>query len=66
MEEAGEFMFASGNMKYWLVITKEELLGADGGKQYSNSPITVTASSDSDQPYQGDHFDLSQGLEIIV
>ena len=53
MEEAEEFMFASGNMKYWMVITREELLGADGGKRYNGSPITVTASSDSDQPYQG-------------
>ena len=46
-------MFASGNMKYWLVITREELLGADGGKYYNKSPVTVKASSDSDQPYQG-------------
>ena len=53
MEEAEEFMFASGNMKYWLVITREELLGADGGKYYNKSPVTVKASSDSDQPYQG-------------
>ena len=52
-EEATEFLFASGNMKYWMVVTREELLGADGRKFYSNGPITVTASSDSDQPYQG-------------
>ena len=52
-EEAEEFLFASGNMKYWMVFTREELLGADGRKFYSNGPITVTASSDSDQPYQG-------------
>ena len=57
-EEAEDFMFASGNMKYWLVVTREELIGADGGKHYSNSPITVMASSDSDQPYQGAHLDL--------
>ena len=53
-EEAEDFLFASGNMKYWLVVSREELIGADGGKKYStNNPITVTASSDSDQPYQG-------------
>ena len=53
MDEAAEFKFASGNMNYWMVVTREELIGADGRKFYSNGPITVTASSDSDQPYQG-------------
>ena len=57
VEEAEEFMFASGNMKYWLIVSREELIGVDGGKKYANSPITVTASSDSDQPYQGHHLD---------
>ena len=45
-------MFASGNMKYWLVV-REEIIGTDEGKRYSNSPLTVTASSESDQSYQG-------------
>ena len=48
-EEAEEFLFASGNMKYWLVVTREELLGT----HYFNSPVTVSASSESCQPYQG-------------
>ena len=52
-EEAEEFLFASGNMKYWMVFTREELLGADGGKYYMRDPITVSASSDSYQPHQG-------------
>ena len=43
MKEAEEFMFASGNMKYWLIVSREELIGVDGGKKYANSPITVTA-----------------------
>ena len=47
-EEAEEFLFASGNMKYWMVVTREELLGADGGKYYLRDPITLTASLDSD------------------
>ena len=55
-EEADEFLFASGNMKYWLVVSREELIGADGKKYYSDSPVTITASSDSSQPYQGDHL----------
>ena len=52
-EEAAEFLFASGNMNYWLIITREELIGADGGKYYEKgTPITIT-SSDNDQPHQG-------------
>ena len=51
-EEATEFKFASGNMKYWMVVTREELIGADGGKYYYQEPITIT-SSDNDQPYTG-------------
>ena len=46
-------MFASSNMKYWMVVTRVELIGVDGRKFYTYGPITVTASSDSDQPYQG-------------
>ena len=52
-EEAANYMFASGNMNYWLIITREELIGADGGKYYEKgTPITIT-SSDNDQPHQG-------------
>ena len=51
-EEAAEFKFASGNMNYWMVVTREELIGADGGKYYYQEPITIT-SSDNDQPYTG-------------
>ena len=50
---------ASANMKYWLVVSRVELVGEWGEKRYSNSPIAVTASSDSCQPYQGDRFTLS-------
>ena len=58
VEEVGDFLFASGNMKYWLVVSREELLGADGGKRYNGGPITVPASSDSWQPYQGKSLGL--------
>ena len=40
-------------MKYWLVVSREELIGADGKEKYTNRPTSVTASSDSDQPYKG-------------
>ena len=59
-------MFASGNMKYWMVVSREELIGADGGKKYSESPITVTASSDSGLPYQGDQLDLHPSIQISI
>ena len=58
-------MFASGNMKYWLVVTREELIGKDGRKYYEDSPVTVIASSDSCQPYQGDHSDLFPSIQGI-
>ena len=61
-----EFLFASGNMKYWLVVSREELLGEDGGKRYNGKPITVTASSERCLSYQGDRLGLSQGLDMSV
>ena len=51
--KAEEFLFASNNIKFWLLVSREELLGADGRKKYSGSPITVMASSERCQPYQG-------------
>ena len=54
-KESEEFLFASGSLKYWLIVSREELIGVDGKKKYSvsDSLITVTSSSDNDQPYQG-------------
>ena len=40
-------------MEYWLVVSRKELIGADGKEKYTNRPTSVTASSDSDQPYKG-------------
>ena len=53
LEETDEFLFASGNMKYWLVVSREELLGSNGDKIYYHAPITVMASSYSSEQYQG-------------
>ena len=44
LEDTEDFLFASGNMKYWLVVSREELLGTDGNKIYYYDPITVMAS----------------------
>ena len=53
LEEVDEFLFSSDDKEYWLVVSKDELIGADGGKLYANAPITVLASSSSCDPYQG-------------
>ena len=55
-EEADEFLLASGNMKYWLVVSREELIGIENDHFVS---LPVLASSESeDQPSQGKHLDL--------
>ena len=51
LEEAEDFLFASGNMKFWLIVSREELIGVDGEKYY-DGVITVTASSESETPYK--------------
>ena len=56
--EVDEFLFASDDKKYWLVVSREELIGADGDKLYANAPVTVIASSASCEPYQGDYLNL--------
>ena len=60
VEEAEEFLFASSDLKYWLIVNREKLIGVDGQKRSNNTPLTVTASSYSCQPFKGDHMDLSQ------
>ena len=62
--EAEEFLFASSNIRFWLLVSREELLGADGRKKYSGSPITVMASSDRCQPYQGNKMVLSSLSQV--
>ena len=62
--EVDEFLFASDDKKYWLVVSKEELIGADGGKLYANAPVTVIASSASCEPYQGDYLNFNISLYI--
>ena len=51
LEETEDFLFASGNMKYWLIVSREELIGVDGEKYY-DGVITVTATSESETPYK--------------
>ena len=53
LQDYQEFLFTSVDLQYWMIVSKEELIGIDGSKWYSEEPITVTASSESDTPYQG-------------
>ena len=39
-----EFLFASGNKKYFLRATKEEIIGIDGLKEYADQPIQILSS----------------------
>ena len=55
-EDYQEFLFTSVDLEYWMIVSKEELIGSDGSKWYSNEPITITASSESDTPYQGKDY----------
>ena len=63
-EEAEEFGFASGNEKYWLVVSREELIGIEN-KDFV--PLLVLASSD-DQPSLGKStwISLNSCLNIMV
>ena len=44
-------MFASGDLNYWLIVDKLEIIGADGGKFYTAQPIPVIISSISCDSY---------------
>ena len=48
------------------MVSKDELIGADGGKLYENASITVIASSSSCDPYQGDTQNVSSVSRISI
>ena len=56
IQEVEEFLFSSGDKKYWLIVTKKDLIGEDGFKTYNNAWINVIASSSNCEPNQGDHI----------
>ena len=47
---------ASGNMKYWLVVSREELIGIEND-HFVSFPVLASSESE-DQPSQGKHLDL--------
>ena len=53
IQEVDEFLFSSVDKKYWLIVSKKDLIGEDGFKVY-NGLINVIASSSNCEPHQGD------------
>jgi len=50
LNDFDEFLFISGNKKYWVRATKAEIIGNDGKRQYANKPIKLTSSNLSCAP----------------
>lgn len=57
-----EFLFATGNAHYWLIVTGSSLGGAITGEYYSNQPRTITKSSSSDVPYSAKWYNRQAGV----
>ena len=53
LSDFDEFLFASGNMKYWMRASKNDIIGNDGLKLYANEDIKIISSSRSCSPYTG-------------
>ena len=52
-EDFDEFLFASGNMKYWMKASKDEILGPNGEKSYSKENVGIISSSLNCSSYSG-------------
>ena len=53
IDDFDEFLFVSGNKKYWLKASKYEIIGEHGLKEYSNEPINILSSYKSCDPSSG-------------
>ena len=53
LSDVDEFLFASGNMKFWMKAEKNDIIGADGQKLYANKDIDIISSSESCSKYAG-------------
>ena len=56
IQEVEEFLFSSVDKKYWLMVTKKDLIGEDGFKVYGRDWVNVIASSSNCEPHQGYHI----------
>ena len=46
-------MFSSGNLAYWMIATKEAIVGEDGLKTYTDEQIPIKSSYLSCKPSTG-------------
>ena len=52
-DEFDEFLIASGNMEYWMRVTRNDLVGEDNLKQYTNEQIRILSGSRQCYPTYG-------------
>ena len=53
LNDVDEFLFASGNMKYWMRADKSDIIGNEGKKFYANEDTRIISSSDRCSSYSG-------------
>ena len=53
IQEVDEFLFSSVDKKYWLIVSKKDLLGEDGFKVYGRDWVNVIASSSNCESHRG-------------
>ena len=56
-------MFSTGNCKDWLIVNKDDIIGPDGEKYYSNGLISIVTSSISGDPYSARWYRRKSTLE---
>ena len=44
LDEFDDFLFSSGNFDYWMIAKKEDIVGVDGLKNYTNEEIQIQSS----------------------
>ena len=52
-DEFDEFLIASGNMEYWMRVTRNDLVGEDNLKEYENEQIRILSGSRKCYPTYG-------------
>ena len=46
-----QIMFATGDFKHWMIVSRDDLIGNNDRKYYRNEPILVESSSEQCDPY---------------
>ena len=53
LDDFDEFLFSSGNLAYWMISTKDAIVGEDGLKTYADEQIPIKSSYQSCKPSTG-------------